>query len=1339
MSYQEYAELGKNVRRNQDGGRPPPRSRADRPYTGSISSFSVPRKTPLHSNSSSTSSTSISPSNSASQKVGDLSPTSQPGDPLDAISQLKQLELGAEKKPDLIEVPLPWRPFYLQRKILACFAVAFVGLSVALEALLGFSTRNSGLVTTSEAGYFVWRFAPTAILTLVTALWARVEYQAKHAAPWLRMSMGPATADRTLLLDYISISQPRTIAKAVKNRDYVVAATAIVSMFLMVLVVASTGLMFIMLVDIPNQSTPITVQTTFVNNGSALASSGSLAFFTMLGLQQQDLLFPDGISSSFAYQQFFSNDATDNTITATVDGLSAGLECEVARLSFSGAQLGQDLQRFNTSFTAGACTIAMPVTSTSFSRPFGVAANQTLYFSRFGEGSCANSANDRRMVVVFATETFNPRPLPTNSSTANIAVNGTIPRSASLLCKPTYGVSQVDVTKRNGVVVAVDPSINNQQRALANVEAWGIAEAFFGSFRNELADTYADTTPWFYQPGIVNVDPMMYLALDYRFRSAGTAMSPDSLLDAAILQDVVTDYFTQYVPLLASRSLMQQSSTPIMAITAGESERLVVSFAVTQFIVIHLAVAAFLTVAAILMVPKKGFLPRNPSTIIDTAALIANNRGLLQTLRGTGGGDEAVLKERLASSDFYTGIEAYERADSSGSGYFKIFGSQKAQDAHPSYVEQTEVLPYPLLLHPINRMAALVVLVVLVIVMEFTLQMSNKNGGFEDVNDEEHRHVLWTVLPASILCLVAFYFISSAFVIRLLSPYFALINGATFGQTISLNLVDKSPPAVFYEALKSRNLTVGGATAAAFVSSLFAMFASTLFTVATVPTTARCQLLTRDFFSESNGVPDPGFCSTCQNGTVLASLVLNGNVSYPGFTFEDIAFPTVSLADVPEDMRDLPDDIVVSATIPGVRPSLECRSFQQSQLLVDLALSTLGGTGNPMTVTLPAEAGGNAEDNAVAINTGHTLSDLNNPSKLDLDPNAFFGTGVYRPLVFDNSTASRWIWVWGQLQNAGTPQATVKTLSALTCNETMYRLNVAVRFIGGALDVDDASPPVPDESTATKVPIAVDDNLQYDNLVTLQTPHLLDPFFMSLVASRFAIPIASLGDSSLAASSIADAITFQHRVIRTQIVNTWNRRPTTTDPTLTRPLDTSGLPMGNATTLSFPGRLIATSLGSGAARRVVQDTISTRILQALFASVLLFSAASWLALPKTNILPRPPTSIASAASLLADGNIFGMLGRGAEWQSTEGLHACFKDGLHVTMGFQLGWEKLRRRRREETLETWGMNGSCEKNEVFAVSAIRTGGWGGGEAVGLGLQARVGYAHRDHVRDWGWRT
>ncbi|KAK3353905.1 hypothetical protein B0T25DRAFT_222794 [Lasiosphaeria hispida] len=1344
MSYQEYAQFGKNTQRNRDAGRAPPRLRTDRPYTGSMASFSVPRQTPplpLHSTSSSTSSASLSPSNSASQKLGDQPPNSPWGN--GTMPTIKQLELGAEKPPDLLDVPMPWRPFYLQRKILASFAVVFAGLTVGLEALYGYSDRNQGLGAMAQAGQYLWRFAPVALLTLVTALWNRVEYQAKFTAPWLRLSKGPAAVEKTLLLDYVAMSQPWSVLQAAKNKDSAVVFATIVSMMLKVSVLLSTALMAQSLLALPGQSTSVTLETSFVDNAANLAKPGALAFYTMVGLQQDDVLFPDGVSTRFAYQTFSQDVPRGIVVNATVDGLSAGLECEVARLGLAGVEYSPEVQTFGTSFSTAGCNITMPISSGDFFRPVGATGNQTFYFARFGEGSCGNSSNvdDKRMVVVFGTENINARSLPTTLPGGMVPVNGTIARSASLFCKPTYSISRVDVSKRDDVVMSINPSSSGRDRALSNVGAWGIAEAFFASFQNELADTFADATPWFYQPGVVNVDSVMYLALDFQFRTTGSPATPEALLDPNALQGLVTTYFQQYIPLLASRSLTETASSPAPATANIISERFMVVFLPTQMIVVHLAISTFLAIAMLLLVPKKGFLPRDPGTIMDTAALIANSRGLLQTLRGVGGGSEAMLKERLLGTEFYTGVEAYERAESGGSGYFRIFNTQGLPETTPDYVEPTDKFPNPILLHPVSRLTALLVAIGFIIGLDLTLQFSQKNGGFDDADDNPYRHLLQTVLPAQIFGFLTLYFVAAGFATRSLAPYLALSRGATFEQSISLNLVDKAFPVVLLEAIKSRNLAVGGASVAAFVSALFTIFAASLFTIATVPVTASCQLLSQDFFSQSNGVPDSGFCTTCQNGTVLASLVLNGNISYPQFTYEELVFPSLGLASIPEDMRDLPDDIVISATIPAVRSVLACRKYQQSELAINLTVSsTLAGTGNPLRVTIPGQGGVN-QDNSIVINTGLTLDDLPGAPEPPIDPNAFFGAGAYKPITIRNATVSRWIWVWGQLQNAGTNLTTVKSALALTCNETILQLSANVRFIGGNLDIDQTTPPVRDDSTLAMVPVAIDGNLNYDDLVKIPTPHLLDPFFTSLVSSRFAIPLSDLG-SAAALGSVSGAIDRQHTLIRAQIVNMWNRRPTTPDtagPALF-PLDTDGAIMGNASVAAFPARLTVDSLDSGAARRIVQDAVATRVLQALLAAALVFSAASWLALPRANVLPRVGAgSIAGVAALLADGNIFGLMGRGAEWQGVGELHAYFRDGLHVTMGFQMGWEMLKRRRREETLSVWGMNGSSPKDQVFAVSAIRTGGWGGGEAVGLGLQARVGYAHRDHVRDWGWRT
>ncbi|KAK3361152.1 hypothetical protein B0T24DRAFT_539234 [Lasiosphaeria ovina] len=1237
------------------------------------------------------------------------------------------LESGMEKKPELLDVALPWRPFYLQRRILACFAVVFAGLAVTIEALYNHSARNSGLGTADPASRYLWRFAPTTLLTVIVALWSRAEYQTKHAAPWIRLSKGPADVERTLLLDYIAMYQPWAMIQALKNRDYVVACTTGVALILKVLVIISTGLITLTLVDMPNQGIPAMLETAFVNNATALANAGPLALFAMVGIQEDGVAYPDGASTNFAYQCFSSDVPLGTTLKATVDGFSAGLDCDVAQLSLAGVQNIQGTQQFNTSFSAAGCTVAMPISSENFVAPQGSGRNQTMYFARFGRGSCGDSASasDQRIVIVFGTQTIDARSIPADPSTATGPISGSIPQSMQLLCKPTYALGRVDVTKTDDTVLRVAPAAARQDRVLSNVQPWDLAETFFASYKTELAAEYADTTPWFYQPQVLNVDAAMFFAMDLQFRTAGSPVAPASLLDPTTLTGLASSYFQQYAVLLASKSLAQSSTSAITATASLTTERLILGSLVTQLIVSMLGVCAILTIISLFFVPRSGFLPRDPGTVMDMAVLLANSRNLIQALRGAGGADVATVRDRLAGSQYATGVEPYEHAASNGSGYFKILGGHSSSDLTPNYVKSTDKFPYPALLHPVQRLTALFVTVGLIVALDLMLQTSAKNGGLADAdNNDPYLYLLWSVIPSLVLGLVAAYFVAVDLTHRVLAPYVTLRQGgASFEQSISLNLADSASPIVLYRSFKLRNISVGGASVAAFMASLFAIFTASLFSAATVPVTAPYTLLSQDFFSQTNGIPDAGFCTTCQNGTILASLVLNGNISYPDFTFEDMTFPTLALMD---DDGDLPDDVIVTATVPVVRPIMACKMFSPSQITAAIATSTTTAAGivNPLRITLAGEAA----DSATVISTARRLDSFGNPTNAPLDPNAFFGAGSYKPIATANGTVAHWIWVWGQLAAAGTNQTSVKFVSALACNETMEQVNVVTRYVGAGLDIDRTNPPEPDDATITPVFVGIDGNLNYSDLVTLeQTPrHLLDPFFASLVSSQFAIPASALGSADATTlQAVADAITWQHKLIRAQVVSAWNRRPTvsrnTTDQALVFPKDTAG------------------------ARRVVQDMVSTRILQALLAAALVFGAASWLALPKANdVLPRDPSSIASVAALLADGNIFGLLGRGAEWLPPADLLAFFRDGLHVTMRFQLAWEDARSPRSRRR----GPTGSAAddaawtnaaKDQVFALSAIRTGGWGGGENVGLGMQARVGYAHRDRVRDWGWRT
>ncbi|KAB5535995.1 hypothetical protein GE09DRAFT_1038909 [Coniochaeta sp. 2T2.1] len=1233
------------------------------------------------------------------------------------LRELEVIGVEAEKKPNLVQVELPWRPSYLRRRVLAIFLAVFVALIIALEVLGDFSNRNAGLGSgeRSRRTRFAWTYLPILALNLLAGMWTRVDHQAKAAAPWIRMSKGPALAEKTLLLDYVNMPLPVSIVKAVLNRDLVVACTSMATLHLGLLVVVSTALLTLTFVDVRNQNARITLNTEFMDVTSGLANTDSSPFLAMLGVLQGNT-YPDGVTSRYAYQQFSADVPFGTEIRATVDGLTAALECEAAQLSLAGAQYYTSGLQLNTTVSVPGCSINMTVFSKAF------LSNSMVMFSRFGRGVCGGSTDtqDQRIVVVFASETVNSTSLAVamNTTIDGTLVNTTISQSMQLICKPTYAINRLDIGQDGINPIGLDLAGTNK-RTLANVQAWDIAQAFFDSYQGALVGNFSDASPPCYQGGNLTVDPPIYLALALYEKVQGTPVSLSALFDRTMLQSVADDYFRQYTALLASKALMVESFSSTAGTINLHGERLLVRSLVVQLMVTLLGVSITMTAVAMCFVPRKGILPRDPNAIIDTAALLAHSRPLLQSLRGTGGGSDSVLRERLSGKQYFIGVEAYERGSSSDPGYFKIFERTNTAQVETSHAEEKGKFSYPINLHPVVRIASSLGLLAVILLLEFTLRSSRTNNGIANVVDDTFAHLLWTAMPALILSHFATYFASVDFTTRALAPYAALKDGAAFHLSVSLNYIGKTAPWAIFQAVKHRNFAVVTSGLTLLVSSLFVAISAPLFYEITIPATTTVQLLSKDFFSANNSTPSSDICLSCRNGTIISSLILHDGHLYPPSTYEDLNFPMMDIPD--SEGAPYPAEFTITASLPAIRPSMNCRMYSQP----DIGKLTFSNA----IVSFTDET-----NNTITVSTGRgpqgTMAQVQ-----AIDPMAYFGASSHKILNLGNgTTVSHWLYLWGQLVGADTNQTMPQTISAMSCNETIEQVTALTTFYGTSLSILPSDPPVVDDSTAAPLAVELSSGWDYNDLANISSPQLLDNFFASLVTSRYAIPMSTLGDGSLdAVQHVAAAIQFQQKIIRSQVINSSARL-------LTNPNSIFRL----ATTT--PPSLSAT-------RRLTLDQTATRTLQSLLSLTLLLSTLSWLISPTQKIHPRPSTlgSIASTAALVADGNTFGLLGRGAEWSSTEELRDLFMDGLHVAMGFGMGWgqEKGRRRRRrtgrrvEESGEGLGARKDdgeeAGRSRVFGISAIRTGGWGGGEGVGLGLQARVGFGQRRFVRDLGWRT
>ncbi|KLU82413.1 hypothetical protein MAPG_01485, partial [Magnaporthiopsis poae ATCC 64411] len=732
MSYQEYAHLrngGRNSRNRAPGAdvtwqqkRAQRMAQAtnagssgsdERPYVGSHISFSAPRPVHIppqrtvshdppvshkyHSPSSSLSTTSLSPSNSASQKGlynlkrRTAAAAQEPLPP--SLPKEKGSDPVPERRPDLVDVPLPWRPTYLQRRVLFAFLTLFITLGVALQAVLVHSNRTPGLGPADRptALRYAFQMLPVAILLLVAGAWHRVDYQARSSAPWMRMARGASDAERTLLLDYVSMLRPVAVAKAVRNQDVIVACAITVSLLLHCAVVVSTALVAPKLLTVTDQAAQIKVTSQF-RPGPGLPLDGTgLSLAYVAGLQEGNMSLPDGVASRFAYQRFRSGTLKDvgAQIGATVETFNPNLSCESATLSVGGIRASQQAQQLDVTFAAPGCSIATTVSGNGLLS----AANEATYFLSIGRGGCGGSTalENQRIVVVFGT--INIDMGSSGAGNTSVAVNGSVPQSTQLICIPDYTIKDMDLVKDDVSLVANKlGSSRPQSRRLDGVRPWDVVEGIFGSyaqagrlFHHELSTN--DSLPGFL-PARVVADPLGRFVFGLRRLERGTLGTPNDYFNTATLASLVSGYFQHHASILALASLSSPADIPAKGTSTVTEDCLAAVPAAVHSVTVLLGVCVLLSITMIALVPAKGFLPRNPGTLMDTAALLGHSRPLLQALRGTGAADTATLWKRLGGAYFYTGVESYEQPNASGNGYFKIFGGPLRPNAmSPEYAE----------------------------------------------------------------------------------------------------------------------------------------------------------------------------------------------------------------------------------------------------------------------------------------------------------------------------------------------------------------------------------------------------------------------------------------------------------------------------------------------------------------------------------------------------------------------------------------------------------------------------------------------------------------------------
>ncbi|KAK0633974.1 hypothetical protein B0T14DRAFT_508155 [Immersiella caudata] len=1155
---------------------------------------------------------------------------------------------------------LRWRPPYLRRSFLALFAFVLLLVLASTEVLLVQSQRHSGIANAKSSQHYLWTFGPTAFLTLLAVLWARVDHQSKLVAPWLRLSREASHPSRTLQLDYLSDFLPWSVPKAIKNKDFIVSVTSAVSVLLKVLVIISTGLITLSWTPVSYDSYPMVAQSVFRNSNAELANSGTLAYYMMSGHRQRNLTYPDGLFGGYAFQPIQSDAQSPERTNITVDAFRGSLDCQPTELILRGSAPPVPQfpdQKMNLTLTDPECRIGL----LQLTGPNYKCDNCTTTFARYAPIWCDGSGagepdRERRIFVMFGSLSYvmdRSRNLSTHAPVPRHPYVATLHRSGQLLCIPKFDIGKVEVVRDRANIRSVTPIPSSFTGTLDSVSPWEIATAHFNvtnSVLNNLKGQEQYRITLNVSDSEIDVDSYMELAVHTQL-SPGKPVS--SLYDINNLHQLAEGYYQQSTAIIAKQALMEPASLEVRGTATVFAERLLVQAWAAHWMAGILGFCSIIILVALLVVPSRGILPCNPSTIHGMASLIQHSDDLVARLEFSGTASDKHLGHVLQGTQFHSSVGAGPMAQAR----FAIQDTRGDGNADALHFPQFRSLQaHPAIVHPATRTALCVVLAGLVIALELLLRKSAAEDGLGDEEEGTSIHYTWTAIPAIVFGAIAMIISAMEFRIRCLAPYVGLTRRVDRQSFMSLDLLDMSLPRLLYREIRMVNIGALAATLALLAASFFTIFSPSLFHTCPFPVERSVKLQANQSFSRN-----PERFSTDTRAAEVSSLILTSNYTYGRFTYEDLAFPQLVFSDPSATQTGLMlngSSVSIDAVIPAVRARLHCQPYDRSQIRTNLTFETSfsGEAVNPLQLTI--------EGKGCLRRLGYDAEFRTNPETMSfgLAKEGFGDTGI--------NGCSDLVYIWGKMDYAADP--IVRHVAALGCNLTMEAVDVDVRFSGTALDIDNQNPPRPRENTARVSRIwernetSRDNELLfvYGNLVSLDNKRAsqLTPFFQLLTASPWAVPEYDLGDPS-ADEKVREAIKFQNGIIIAQSL-AFNLQPANiSNATFADPK-----PGENDAQLVFD----AVVTRRDARRRVIQDALSTRVLEGLLGGTLLLLVASWIFMRKTAVLASSPTSIASRAALIAGGNLLSLLPGNAQTRRPEEIATALGERTHFRMGWWAG-------------------------------------------------------------------
>jgi hypothetical protein len=1190
-----------------------------------------------------------------------------------------------------------WTSIWLRRRTLLALLALFAGLFTSLIIVWLANKSQHGFRPILSNNHYAWTYGPTAVLVVVMSLWRQIDYQCKMMQPWQELRDGSASADRSLLLDYLSPLNITSFARAVRCRHVPVVASIAGFTIIKAVTIFSTGLLTLTPVSVTD-TYPIALTTSFdsgliwdtVTTDSILpgtdTKSNVASLFKTIPLYQHVPESPVhayvkslregaknntmGILDTVAFQTFdFSPEPGLLSISVDVEAFFPEVSCEVAKPTL----IMRPNDKLVVQLDSDTCSAGAQYQSEIEVR---LPWPQTEIVYNMWRVNCSERNAEEKYTLFDAHTLYDFRfaMLIGDLNHLNLTYNDkdgshntlVAPNTAAVICKMDYAMHLATVLQD-----FTSQSYSLQQRSalpgLNNFTGMMLGEMIYSalneadSFKLDKLDTALP---------IFSILPQVLDGQEAKKR----------FLSSEELQSSAGQVFAGVGAFFVRDNFLKNVSTEVNGTAVRVEDRLLIGLTSLWLMLVGFGLVIPILLCILYTAPRN-VVPGDPRLIATDALIVSSSPALRDLLDSCHDMRSSHMTSLLHNVKFSTTIdEAFQ---------IEFMREEMQSTAKGAKTKRKHWIPMPAQSPMIC--VTLILPLAAIVTLEVLYRISAGNG-FADVSGlESNATYLSRYGSALVVLLIATSFNSLDFTTATFAPYSCLRSGPVHAnRSVSLQIIGSPPPVALFRSMKSRHWSSFLSNLAGMVGSVLTIVASGLWVI------DRRVIVEHAAMASPSSSWDIEWFNSSASGDAGAAQqfdrIQHGSASMPTSIFQHVVLPSIANirypleGDVARARQSLADP-VQSFVMPveGLRPLLDCEVIDDEHITIEWEGALDDFQRQVRVYASPPLPNGcqrtDSDGSNYNFTSDHWFTGVNETTylgdfyDLHLGPQAS-GAG------FDEALYGDW-----QMDNpAGCPSigaifATVTRhdvrhddIVAVICSQKVQQIQVNVTYTGVNLTnpkLSTTQAPILLENSARNLtngtegidtfPYRVQryllDSTKQGNVTEFlnvdSTLYDLDPFMNHLIfGPDHIVPGNILGKSNQ--QNFIKAVNNLYAKYMSLVIDMHFRQPLAEEAQAKSPGD-AGLLLGTA---SVPSSWIKV------------NATSKLIMQAMLGTMTLLGLLTFLLTDLRSTLPRKPTSIASRMALLAGSDLCAgdLLPRDAVCKSDKDLARIFDGWL-----FSLGW------------------------------------------------------------------